>query len=403
MVRMAERANQTEVEVIMLMWIAIGVLSAFISGILVWSFTRSRFMQQIHELKMQLSQSETQLTMERERQLEKLQTLEQTKAELTLQFENLANRILDEKTLKFSEQHKVSLNDMLTPLKEQIKDFKQHMHTSQHHETQQRSALITEIKQLQEMTQALRGPTKHQGLWGELILARLLEITGLKPEREYKLQVTLTDKQGRTYQPDVIIYLPDNREVIIDAKLSLVAYQRFCQAETPEERELAMQTHVQALRTHIKQLGDKNYQQLTGNTLDFVLLFLPVESAFSMAIQHSPQLYDEALSKNVVLVTPTTLIAILRTITNLWRIEQQNQNAQQIAEQAGDMYDKFVTFVEDLENVGGKLAATQKSYESAMVKLQTGRGNLLKRADDLRTLGAKTSKQLKTTPLLEEQ
>jgi len=384
-------------------WIALCATSSVLSGVLVWALTRYQMGKKNNELQTTLLQTEMRLKIEHEQQTSKIQILEQTKAELTLQFENLANRILDEKTLKFTEQNKINLIDLLNPLKEQIKDFQQHMHTSQHQETQQRSALVTEIRQLQEMTQALRGPTKHQGLWGELILSRLLEIAGLKPEREYKLQVKLTDKQGRSYQPDVIIYLPDQREVIIDAKVSLVAYQRYCQAETIEERDLAMQTHIQSLRTHIKQLGEKNYQQLTGNTLDFVLLFLPVESAFSMAIQHSPELYDEALSKNVVLVTPTTLIAILRTISNIWRIGQQNSNAQQIAEQAGDMYDKFVTFVEDLENVGGKLAATQKAYDGAMIKLQTGKGNLIKRADDLKSLGAKTSKQLKNTLLLEEE
>ena len=387
-------------------WIILSIISAIISGIFIGALTyyrvRFQFGKEKQTLETQLLQAETRLTVEREQQSSKIQMLEQTKAELTLQFENLANRILDEKTLKFTEQHKVSLTDLLTPLKEQIKDFQQHIHNTQHHETQQRTMLITEIRQLQEMTQALRGPTKHQGLWGELILSRLLEIAGLKAEHEYKLQVKLTDKQGRVYQPDVIIYLPDQREVIIDAKVSLVAYQRYCQAETLEERETQMQMHIQSLRTHIRQLGDKNYQQLTGNTLDFVLLFLPVESAFSMAIQHAPELYDEALSRNVVIVTPTTLIAILRTISNIWRIEQQNSNAQQIAEQAGDMYDKFVNFVEDLENVGSKLTATQKAYDGAMIKLQTGKGNLIKRADDLKLLGAKTSKQLKNTVLLEE-
>ena len=385
------------------LWIGICVVCAVVGSLLAWSLTRYRYSQKTHALHMQLMQAQTCLQMEREQQTEKLQALSQAKTELTLQFENLANRILDEKTQKFTEQNKTSLTELITPLKEQINDFKQHIETNSRHEVQQRSALLTEIRQLQEMTQALRGPTKHQGLWGELILARLLEITGLKPEREYKLQVTLTDKQGRNYQPDVIVYLPDQREVIIDAKLSLVAYQRYCQAEQAEERELAMQAHVQAMRTHIKQLSEKNYQQLTSNTLDFVLLFMPVESAFSMAIQHTPSLFEEALSKNIVLVTPTTLIAILRTVSNIWRIEQQNRNAQQIAEQAGDMYDKFVAFVDDLENVGQKLSATQKGYENAMVKLKTGKGNLIKRADDLRGLGAKTSKQLKNTVLLTEE
>lgn len=387
-------------------WIIISVISAVV-GALFAAFTthyraRYQFSKEKQDLQTQLLQAETRLTVEREQQTSKIQMLEQTKSELTLQFENMANRILDEKTLKFTEQHKVSLTDLLNPLKEQIKDFQQHIYTSQHHETQQRNTLITEIRQLQEMTQALRGPTKHQGLWGELILNRLLETAGLRPDHEYKLQVKLTDKQGRSYQPDVIVYLPDQREVIIDAKVSLTAYERYCKAETIEERNTEMQTHIQSLRTHIKQLSEKNYQQLTGNTLDFVLLFLPVESAFSMAIQQSPELYDEALLKNVVLVTPTTLIAILRTISTLWRIEQQNRNAQKIAEQAGDMYDKFVTFVSDLENVGKYLDSTQKAYDGAMIKLQTGKGNLIKRADDLKSLGAKTSKQLKSTVLLEE-
>lgn len=387
----------------MSLWLVVCAGCAILSSIVAWTITYYHFSKKNQELKNTLLQTETRLQMEREQQANKIQILEQTKTELMLQFENLANRILEEKSSKFTEQNQTNLTQILTPLKEQIKDFQQHIHQSQHHETQQRSSLISEIRQLQEMTQALRGPTKHQGLWGELILTRILEIAGLRPDREYKLQVQLTDKQGRTYQPDVIVYLPDQREVIIDAKLSLVAYQRYCQAESQEERDAAMQAHIQSMRTHIKQLGEKNYQQLTSNTLDFVLLFLPVESAFSLAIQHSPELYNEALLKNVVLVTPTTLIAILRMISNIWRIEQQNRNAQKIAEQAGDMYDKFVSFVEDLDNVGGKLSATQKAYEGAMTKLQTGKGNLIKRADDLKLMGAKTSKQLKNTLSLEEQ
>ena len=253
------------------------------------------------------------------------------------------------------------------------------------------------------LTRALKGDNKTQGNWGEFVLSSVLEASGLTEGREYETQRTLAASQTHTKdegqrlrsQPDVLIYLPDNRQVIIDAKVSLTAYERYCAADTDEDRQAFLQQHVLSLKTHIKQLSEKRYQNLPQlNTLDFVLLFMPVEPAFSLVLQQDPGLFNSAFEHQIVLVGPTTLLATLRTIQNIWRYEHQSRNAQDIANKAGALYDKFVSFADEMDELGKKIDSTRRNYDVAMNKLQTGRGNLVSRAEMLRELGARASKQL---------
>jgi len=244
------------------------------------------------------------------------------------------------------------------------------------------------------LTKALKGESKTQGIWGELVLEQVLERSGLCRGREYEVQQSFVDEHGRRQQPDVIVHLPEGRHVIIDSKVSLTAYERFCASEDEAERQLYLREHAASLRNHCKGLSAKAYQRLGLRTLDYVLMFVPIESAYVDAARYDPDLFGDALEKNIVIVTPSTLLATLRTIHNIWRFEYQNRHAAEIAEKAGRLYDKFVGFVADLEEVGRKLAATQKSYDDARKKLVSGRGNLVKSAEDIKALGAKASKSL---------
>src|SRR5690606_7410706 len=244
------------------------------------------------------------------------------------------------------------------------------------------------------LTRALKGDNKVQGSWGEMILERLLEKSGLVRGREYDVQVSFSDAQGRRQQPDVIIRLPEDRHVIIDSKVSLTAYERYCTAEDEAERMAALREHCASLRNHCRGLAAKSYQHLGIRTLDFVLLFVPIGPADSEAVRHEPELFGYALERNIVIVTPSTLLATLRTIHNIWRFEHQNRHALEIAEKAGRLYDKFVGFVADLDEVGRRLAAAQRAHEDAFRKLSHGRGNLVKTAEDIKALGARAAKSL---------
>lgn len=339
---------------------------------------------------------------------EKLGLLETARDQMKHEFAQLAQNIFDEKGQKFTEQNQSNLSHLINPLKEQIKTFEQKIQDTYDKESRDRLSLFHEIKNLKtlnqqisqdavNLTQALKGDTKTQGTWGEVVLERVLEISGLKKGREYETQVSLKDDDNKTYQPDVIVHLPDNKDIIIDSKVSLVAYERL---QAGDEAELA--AHLQSLRNHIKLLSDKQYQKLKGiQTLDFVLMFVPIEPALTLAMQADASLFNDALSKNIVLVTPSTLLATLRTIQNIWRFEHQNQNALKIAQRAGDLYDKFVNFAEDMQDLGKRLDTTQKSYDAAMNKLKEGRGNLIKRAEDIRQMGAASSKKLCDTLVLD--
>jgi len=360
----------------------------------------------INELNSQLSRKTT----ENEGLGEKLSTLkkdiEKLQDNFRNEFKNLANDILEEKTKKFTEQNRTKLDEILKPLSEKIRDFEKKVEDTYDKESKQRFSLEKEIKNLAELNQqiskeannlthALKGQTKTQGNWGEIILESILEKSGLVRDREYFVQASYTNEQGKRLQPDVIIAYPGDRSLVVDSKVSLLAYERFSSAETREEQDKALKDHLLSVRTHIAELSSKNYQdvyQLKG--LDFVILFMPVEPAYLIAMQAEPDLWSFAYERRVLLISPTNLIAVLRMISNLWRVEYQNKNAVEIARQSADLLDKFVGFLEDLEDVGRKLDQTRQSYDASINKLSTGKGNLIRRAEKIKELGAKPTKEI---------
>lgn len=353
----------------------------------------------------------TQLHQERQAYEEKLALLTEAREALSNQFKNLANDILEEKSKRFAEQNQHSLGLLLNPLHERMQGFSQLIQNTYEKEAKERTTLESELKRLQQLntqlhsdaqalTHALTGSqNKTQGNWGEMILEKVLESAGLTKGREYIIQAssTQTDEYGqqRRVQPDVLINLPDNKQIIIDAKVSLTAYVRHTQATDSDSARQALNAHVQSVRNHIKTLSAKQYQDIEGlNTLDFVFLFIPVEPAYLLALQQDNQLFDECFTKRIMLVGPSTLLATMRTVANLWRNEQQNQNALKIAQAGGKLYDKLVLFVNNLESVGKNLDQAQSQYQKAMGQLHTGRGSLVSQAEKLRQLGVKASKSL---------
>jgi len=345
------------------------------------------------------------------RMSEQKQELTQLKEQFTKEFENLANKIFEEKTQKFTDQNKTNLSEILTPLGEKIKDFEKKVNDVYVNESKDRASLKEQLnllqslnqqmsKETQNLTKALKGETKTQGNWGEFILESVLEKSGLVKDREYSIQQSFTTEEGKRYQPDVIINLPEGKTLIVDSKVSLLAYEKFWSSEEETEKTIALKEHLQSLRNHIKGLSDKNYQNLYEvKSLDFVILFVPIEPAFALAMQADPALFNEAFDKNIVIVSPSTLLVTLKTVASIWRFEYQNRNAIDIAKKAGDLHDKFVGFVDDLIGLGNKMRDSQKAYEGAMNKLSTGAGNIVKRTDELRKLGAKASKSLPQTLL----
>lgn len=320
-------------------------------------------------------------------------------------FENLANKILDEKSTKFTLQNKENLAIILDPLQEKIKNFEKRVEDT-HKESIDRHAMLRQqiigLKELNEqmskeatnLTKALKGDSKIQGNWGELVLERVLEKSGLEKDREYFVQNSFITEEGRRVLPDVILHLPDNKKMIIDSKVSLVSYERFVNEEDEDLRGRFLREHISSLKKHIEQLGDKNYHTLYEiESPDFVLLFVPIEPAFAVAINQENNLYNWAFEKNIVIVTPSTLLATLRTVDSMWTNEKQQQNAIEIATQAGRLYDSFVNLTNDLLKVGSQIKTVQVSYEGAMKKL-TGQGNLINRVENLKKLGAKANKHI---------
>jgi DNA recombination protein RmuC len=342
----------------------------------------------------------------REKLLDQKKEIESMHEKLQMQFKNLANEILDEKTKKFTDQNKSNLADILTPLKEKILEFERKVEQTNKESIERNSALkeqITGLKELnlqitkeaENLTRALKGESKTQGNWGEFVLESILEKSGLNKGEQYEVQVSKTSEEGKRLQPDVVVNLPEDKHIIIDSKVSLTAYEKYASAENDIDKEAAIKNHLLSIRSHIKGLGEKNYQTLYEiGSLDFVLLFMPIESAFSLAVQNDPGLFTDAYDRNIVIVSPSTLIATLRTIASIWRQENQNKNALEIARQGGQLYDKFVAFSEDLIKIGENLNTTKKNYDQAMNKLSAGKGNLVNRADKLRELGAKASKNM---------
>ena len=327
------------------------------------------------------------------------------------EFRNLANDILEEKTKKFTEQNSTKLEEILKPLGEKIRDFEKKVEDTYDKESKQRFSLEKEIKNLAELNQqiskeasnltsALKGQSKTQGNWGETILETILEKSGLSKDREYFVQQSYTNEHGKRMQPDVVVVYPGERSLVIDSKVSLLAYERFASADTKDEQEKALAEHLISVRQHITELSAKNYQDLYQlKTLDFVILFMPVEPAYLVAMQAQSDLWSWAYERRILLISPTNLIAALRMIANLWRVEYQNKNAIEIARQSADLLDKFVGFVEDLEDVGRKLDSTRLSYDASMNKLATGKGNLIRRTEKIKELGAKPTKELPKTLL----
>lgn len=337
---------------------------------------------------------------------DKIALLEDTEKRLNEQFENLANRIFEQKNESFLKQNKSGLDALLTPLKEQIDGFKRQVTDQYVKEGQERASLKTEILTLKELnkritdeaaalTMALKGDNKQQGNWGEVVLERILKESGLREGHEFETQVSVRNESGKLQQPDVVVHLPNDKDVIIDSKVSLSAYERFFNEQDEVARQLLLKEHVNSIKGHIKGLGAKDYQDLPGiRTLDYVLMFIPIEPAFLLAIEEDPELVTLALNHNIMLVSPTNLLVALRTINNIWQYEYQNQNAQKIAQHGAKLYDKFVGFVTDMEKVGKSIEATQKSYEGAINKLSTGRGNLVRQVEQFRTLGVQPNKKL---------
>lgn len=336
---------------------------------------------------------------------QRLEDLQGARDELRAQFAELAGKIFEEREQRFADASHERLGKLLDPLKERIQLFEKRVEESYQNEARERFSLAKELERLQQLnqrlgdeatnlTRALQGQ-KTQGNWGELILERVLEHAGLEKGREYHTQVSLKSTDGERFQPDVLIQLPGDKQVVVDAKVSLKAYQALIGAEDETSRALALKQHILSLRNHLKGLSLKDYQRLEGvQSLDFVLLFVPIEAAFAAALQGDPELFQEAYSKHIVIVSPTTLLATLRVIDSLWRQERQSQNAREIAERAGALYDKFAVFIQDLDEIGARLQQLDKAYNGARNKLADGRGNLISRAEQLKLLGARASKRL---------
>tara|TARA_R110000868_G_scaffold86799_4_gene243311 strand:+ start:590 stop:2077 length:1488 start_codon:yes stop_codon:yes gene_type:complete len=360
-----------------------------------------------NELRTQLEAQSARFEQEQIASQDKLQLLESAEKRLQEQFENLANKIFEQKHEKFNQASKAGLDSLLSPLKEQIEGFKRQVTDQYVKEGQERASLKTEIMGLKELnlqitqdaaalTKALKGDNKTQGNWGEVVLERILKESGLREGHEFDTQVALKNADGKSYQPDVVVHLPNDKDVVIDSKVSLAAYERyFNQQDDDVARALHLKEHVNSLRNHIKELGKKDYQDLKGlRSLDYVLLFIPIESAFLLAADHAPDLLKLAFDNNIMLVSPTNLLVALRTINNIWQYEYQNQNAQLIAEHAAKLYDKFHGFVSDMDKVGKSIDTTQKNFEGAMNKLSSGKGNLVRQVEQFRKLGVQTNKTL---------
>lgn len=332
--------------------------------------------------------------------------IESLQKRFTLEFENVASKILKQNTEEFAQKNQRNIGDILNPLKEKIELFEKKVSDTYEKGLKDQTDLKAELKKLYELntriseeannlTRALKTDTKKQGNWGELILEKVLERSGLTKGQEYMTQYSDKNEEGDLIRPDVVINLPDNKHIIIDSKVSLLAYEQFVNAEKQDVRDKLLKAHIDSIKDHVKNLNDKNYQQASKlDTPDFVLLFMPLESAFSLAVQDDIGLFNYAWDRKIVIVSPTTLLATLKTVESIWKHEKQTQNALEIARQGGNLYDKFVSFLDDLERIGKQLNTTQKSYDEAHKKLSSGSGNLIGRIEKLKVLGAKASKSI---------
>ena len=369
----------------------------------------SELQVEVQSLSNQLTKVSSELDSEKRISQEKLEQFNESKKQLTDQFRNLAQDILEEKSQRFATQNQQNLDLILKPLQEKISDFRKRVDDVYSEEVKERASLQAEIHNLtalnlqmsqdaNALTKALRGDSKAQGNWGELVLETILENCGLRKGHEFDVQDTQRTEEGNVVYPDVVIHLPESKHVVIDSKVSIAAYTRFVQTDDPDVQKLELTAHVSSIRAHMNGLSAKNYQSLYGlGSIDFVLMFIPIEPAFLAAIGHQSNLFQDALAKNIVLVCPSTLHATVRTIAHVWRQEHQNRNALEIARLCGAMYDKFVGFVDDLDGVGKSISQTQKNYDEACKKLTTGNGNLVRSAQRVKELGVKPNKSLPNT------
>ena len=364
--------------------------------------------QSEHKLQTEVAVLRTTLSEQQRMAEEKLKLLADAKQQLTLEFETLAQKILEEKSERFTKQNQTNIETTLNPLREQLTEFRKRVEDVYDKDSKDRTSLRAELSHLQNLnqrigeealnlTRALKGDNKAQGNWGEVVLERVLEESGLRKGHEYETQVALRSDEGQRRNPDVIVHLPDNKDIVIDAKVALIAYERYVNAATEAERETALRQHIAAVRTHIDGLSLKQYENLAGvRSLDFVLIFIPIEAAFLAAFEHDANVFREAYEKNIIVVSPTTLLATLRTVQTIWRYERQNANADAIAKQAGALHDQFALLLQSLQDIGKYLDKSRDAYEQTVDRFSRGRGNLVKRVNDLAKLGAKTKKSLPT-------
>jgi len=382
-------------------------VSGFIGGgAVIWIILKKRYEIEINsilnESNIKITSLNQRLESEKKHLEDKIDTLTTSKDQMKQEFEHLANKIFEQKERKSNDNFSL----ILKPFEQQLKSFGERVNEIYSDETKQRISLLTEIKHLKDLnnqistdtlnlTKALKGESKFQGDWGEMILSRILEQTGLKQGREYDVQGSFTNEEGRRLRPDVILHLPENKDIIIDSKVSLNAYIKYTQSDNIG-KETAIKELVRSFNTHIKQLSAKEYESINEvRTLDFVLMFVPVEGAFMLAAENDNNLFKTAFENNIMIVSPSTLFVTLRTIENIWRYEHQNENAQLISKKAADLYDKFAGFVNDIEEIGKNIDRTKKAYDSALNKLNQGRGNLLRRAEEFKELGVKPKNSIK--------
>lgn len=379
--------------------------------------------EQLAESKKELTQQIQQLTTERDKLLiqksethfenislnqklnDQKQEIEQLNRKLQKDFEILAQKILEEKSEKFTQQNQLNLTSLINPLKDKIKDFETKIETAHKESLQKNASLKQQIEDLSKLnerinqeannlTRALKGDQKTQGNWGEIILERILERSGLQRNQEYFVQQSFSNTDRKRFQPDVIVKLPDNKSIIIDAKVSLVAFERYFNEENETQKAIELKSHLQSIRNHFKSLSIKEYQNIYElKTLDFVLMFIPIESAFATAIQNDTELFNEAFERNIVIVSPTTLLATMRTIASIWKYENQNRNALEIAKKGADLYDQFVSLTQEFTKLGNQIETVQKTYDSTLKKL-TGQRNLIRKVEDLKKMGLNTSKSI---------
>lgn len=345
---------------------------------------------------------------------EQKQEVEGLQEKFKTEFKNLANEILDEKTKKFTQSNKDNLGEILKPLGEKIREFEKKVEDTYEKGLKDQTDLKLELKRLHELsakldedarnlTNALRSDTKKQGNWGEVVLERVLERSGLVRDQEYIIQSKLRNDEGEWLQPDVIVNLPDDKHIVVDSKVSLLAYDSYVNEDEPDKKQRHLKQHLDSIKAHVRNLSEKNYQNLLNiDTPDFVLLFMPIESAFSIAIQQEADLFNYAWERKIVIVSPSTLLATLSTVASIWKHEKQTQNAMEIARQGGALYDKFVLFHQDLQKLGNQIGLAQRTYEDAYKKLSTGKGNLMRSADKLRKLGAKAAKRIPQNLIADE-